>query len=125
MLQPFPAIIFYLSAVLRDLQDKCGSLSRLTLHTDRSTHGCYHILNHRKTKSGTLSGSFCRVKRFKNLLHGIVPDSAAGIGHLQTDHIVPFCLQPYQQFLSLRLFHGLKGIFTQIQQDMLRHPFAS
>ena len=125
MLQPFPAVSFHFRSALRDLNDKCCSFTRFALYTDRSADRCHHILDHRKTKSGTLPGSFCRVERLKDLLHGIVPDSTAGIGHLQTDHIVPFCLQPYQQFLSLRLFHGLKGIFTQIQQDMFRHPSAS
>ena len=125
MLQPFPAVSFHFRSALRDLNDKCCSFTRFALYTDRSADRCHHILDHRKTESGPLSGSFRRIEWFKDLLHGIVPDSAAGIGYLQTDHIVTFGLQPDQQFLSLRLFHSLKRVFAEIHQNVFRHPSAS
>lgn len=109
----FQAVLFCLRSALGDFQNKGRSGICPALHPDASANGCDDILNHRKAKPGSLSGTFCGVKRFKNFLHGIIPDTAARVGNLQADCVGIFRAQTDPKLFSFRFFHGLKLHFCR------------
>ena len=125
LLQAFSTIPCAFGTALGNVQDEATSLPQRAFYPYTSPNRADDILYNREPETGSLTGALGGIEGLKNLLQRIIGDAAARVGDLKSQRILVQDLHLDAQFLLGCFFHRLKGIFAEIQKNVLCHALPA